>query len=143
MTQRFLNYIPLLFEFEGTVFENDPADPGGATKYGIDQRSHPDINIRNLTADQAKQIYWDSYWNKNNIESMPAKYGEIYFDICVNCGSGRAKQLAAISNNDPIRLLNARDLFYIRLAHNRPKSQKFLRGWLNRDNRLREYLNIR
>ena len=134
--------MPLLFEFEGTVFENDPDDPGGATKYGIDQRSHPEVNIRSLTADQAKKIYWDCYWNKNGIDAMPEKYGEVYFDLCVNSGAGRAKQLAAVSNTDPAQLLRARDLFYIRLAHNRPKSQKFLRGWLNRNNRLREYLKM-
>ena len=41
MTSRFYNkIIPWIFKWEGTVFEKDPDDPGGATKFGIDQMSH-------------------------------------------------------------------------------------------------------
>ena len=39
------------------IAEDDPDDPGGLTKYGIDQRSHPNVDIRNLTEEEAKDIY--------------------------------------------------------------------------------------
>jgi len=53
MTARFKDeIIPWLFKWEGTYYEDDKDDPGGATKFGIDQRSHPHVDIRNLTAEQ-------------------------------------------------------------------------------------------
>jgi hypothetical protein len=39
------------------VVENVPGDDGGLTKYGIDEESHPDVDIANLTRDQAIAIY--------------------------------------------------------------------------------------
>lgn len=36
---------------------NDPADPGGLTKYGISQRAHPTVNISALTENDAIEIY--------------------------------------------------------------------------------------
>ena len=50
--QRFDEFIDVLLAFEteynpdGTVrVERDPADAGGTTKFGIDQRSHPRIRV--------------------------------------------------------------------------------------------------
>src|SRR6478735_11274468 len=53
----FDEYFDWLVPWEGAAYENVPGDPGGPTKYGIDQRSHPDVNIRALTKEQAKAIY--------------------------------------------------------------------------------------
>lgn len=44
-------------------YVNDPNDKGGETKYGIAKRWYPDIDIKNLTLEEAKQIYWKDYWN--------------------------------------------------------------------------------
>jgi lysozyme family protein len=44
-------------------FVNDPNDPGGATKYGISARSYPKLDIENLTADQAKEIFIKDFFN--------------------------------------------------------------------------------
>ena len=141
MTKRFLNTVPFIFKVEGTQFENDPADPGGATRFGIDSRSHPDVDIRNLTADQARAIYWSDYWQKNNCESLSYPLGECFFDICVNNGRARADKLMRISGNASALLRN-RDDFYRRLAAANPAMNRFLKGWLNRDNELRKRLGI-
>src|SRR6266700_2325053 len=45
-------------------YSNDPDDPGGETNYGIDKRSHPDVDIKNLTEAQAIDIYYTDYWQK-------------------------------------------------------------------------------
>ncbi len=142
MTKRFLSMIPYLWSVEGTVFENDPDDPGGATKYGVDQRSHPDVDIRNLTEEQAKEIYWKQYWLKNDCEKLRFPLGEVYFDACVNHGRGRADALLAESK-DAASFLKARDDFYRSLAEKRPRSRKYLKGWLNRNNILRRHLGIK
>jgi lysozyme family protein len=36
---------------------DDPSDPGGLTKYGISQRSYPDLDIAALTEADARAIY--------------------------------------------------------------------------------------
>jgi lysozyme family protein len=41
----------------GTTVENDPHDPGGMTKFGISHKAFPDLDIANLTLEQAKEIY--------------------------------------------------------------------------------------
>lgn len=145
---RFLAMFPWLFDREGRTFETDPDDPGnfhngkfGGTKYGIDFNSHPDVDIRNLTEDRAMQIYWDEYWQKNHCEELPFPMGECYFDTCVNNGAGRAAQLLSISASAGDFLQN-RIAFYKRLAARRPKSQKYLTGWLNRVRLLMMLLKI-
>ena len=35
-------------------YVNNPADPGGETKYGISKRSYPSLNIANLTREMAE-----------------------------------------------------------------------------------------
>lgn len=142
MTPRFLRMIPFLWEWEGVVFENDPDDPGGATKFGIDQRSHPKENIRKLTEARAKQIYFDEYWQANGCEARAPKLGEVYFNACVNCGAGRARKLLAESGGDPGAFLDAQMAFYRRLVDARPKSQKYLKGWGNRVTALRKLLGL-
>ena len=94
MTKRFLEFIPFIFKWEGG-YDNDPDDPGGETKFGIDKRSHPDVDIRNLTREGATGIYWRDYWERNACERMLSPLGEVFFNCCVNCGAGRARKLLA------------------------------------------------
>ena len=46
-----INYV---LENEGGVVD-DPNDPGGLTNFGISQKQYPDLDIRDLTRDQAEQ----------------------------------------------------------------------------------------
>lgn len=46
----------------GYVF--DPDDAGGETNWGIAKRWYPHLNIKLLTKEDAKQIYWKEYWNR-------------------------------------------------------------------------------
>lgn len=134
--------MPWLFEWEGTTFENDPDDPGGATRYGIDKRSHPREDIRNLTADRAKEIYWEEYWVKYGCERYTAPLGEVVFNCAVNAGYGRVQKIFATGASSAGQFLNEQDAFYRRLAEARPKSRKYLKGWLNRTRSLRQLLKI-
>ena len=167
MTERFLNFLPFIFKWEcvldrrgNVIVENDPADPGGETKYGIDKRSHPKVDVKNLTREGATEIYWREYWVKNNCETFPAGLGECYFNACVNCGSGRAAKI----QHDPAYphtaagFLAAQEDFYRRLVAARiesrkahagevewlkeyPDLSKFLPGWLNRTADLPHFVN--
>ena len=136
MTARFKNVIiPWLFDHEGRAYENDPDDSGGATKFGIDQRSHPDVDIKNLTEDQATDIYWLE-WIKDGCDHLPSPLDWIYFDACVNCGNYRASKFIDFSGRDPKKFQQLRIAFYYRLADQNPRLNKFLKGWINRVNDL-------
>jgi len=49
---------------------NDPDDPGGETNFGICKRDHPDLDIRNMTKQQADAIYRAQYWCYDGIKSQ-------------------------------------------------------------------------
>lgn len=136
MSPRFLAFMPFIFEWEGETFENDPDDPGGATKFGIDQRSHPDVNIRALTKDEALAIYW-SEWLADGCGPMPSPYAEVFFNCAVNMGLGRAlqfdRQVAGASIDE---FLTQQENYYRHLAESN-KFHKYLKGWLNRTTALR------
>jgi lysozyme family protein len=161
MNNRFDCIIKFVLDAEGG-YTDDPVDPGGETNYGIDKRSHPDVNIKELTIEEAKDIYFTEYWVKFNCEQYDKPVGEVYFDCCVNTGAKQSnkflqravgtepdgivgpKTLAAIYGADAYKLafkvIDQRQIFYENLAANRPPLKKFLKGWANRNDNLRKYI---
>jgi lysozyme family protein len=132
MTARFKNVIiPWLFEWEGTSYEDDKNDPGGATKFGVDQRSHPSVDIKNLTAEEATDIYWNE-WVKDGCEHLDPPLDWLFFDACVNCGVSRAQKFLTASARDPKKFQKERIDFYNRLADQKPRLAKFRKGWISR-----------
>lgn len=71
-------------------YVNNPADPGGATKYGISQRSYPSIDIASLTLDQARAIYQRDYWDACRCDALTPAVAGLLFDAAVNQGAGWA-----------------------------------------------------
>ena len=138
MTARFLEFIPFVFKWEGG-YCNDPDDPGGETHFGIDRRSHPGVDIRNLTRDGAQAIYWREYWRRFDCERHAKPLGEVFFNACVNCGAGRARKLL-VEAGTADGFLDAQEAFYRRLVEARPVLKKFLKGWLNRTADLRRWI---
>ncbi len=66
---------------------NDEDDHGGETKYGVCQRSNQCVNIKELTIEKAKLMFYAEYWVDMNLEDVrdPDIAAKI-FDICVNFG---------------------------------------------------------
>ena len=85
MSPQFLAFIPFVLDHEGRDFEDDPNDPGGATKFGIDAKDHPGVDIANLTEDEAMAIYWQE-WLDAKADKLPRVIGCVYFDEHVNAG---------------------------------------------------------
>ena len=52
--------IALTIQNEGGYVDS-PLDPGGATKYGVEQRDLPNIPIQTLTVEQATEYYLTNY----------------------------------------------------------------------------------
>lgn len=67
-------------------YSNHQADPGGETRYGISKRAHPDVDVRNLTLAQARQIYLERYWLPLHADAMPESAAIQVFDAAVNHG---------------------------------------------------------
>jgi lysozyme family protein len=67
-------------------YSNNPNDPGGETKYGISKRSYPDLDIKNLTREQAKEIYLRDFWNRLEMDSLPESIVYQLFDFAINSG---------------------------------------------------------
>ena len=72
-------------------YSNHPADPGGETKWGISKTAFPHLDIANLTLEDAKQIYWQRYWNPLILSQLHScKVATEVFEQAVNMGRGRA-----------------------------------------------------
>lgn len=57
----------------GDKITNDPNDPGGLTKFGISQRSHPLVEIKNLSLRQAEEIYRNDYWDNMHLDEIESQ----------------------------------------------------------------------
>lgn len=132
-------------------YTNDPKDPGGETKWGISKRAHPELDIKNLTLEQAlgiyKKDYWDCYRSRGlDLDSVDPDYAIAVFDSGVNCGVGRclAWHDRAKNEKDPTKsLLGLRDEHYFKLVSgNRDRFGKFYKGWINRLNDLKKLCEI-
>lgn len=142
----------------GYVF--DKKDPGGKTKYGISQKAYPSLNIKALTFEEAKKIYFCDYWMKGKFEQIPDEtVATQLFDFSVNLGIRTATivlqralrsvginvqedgllgpvTLSGVKFSEPSTLLAAIKSeaagYYRLIAAKNPSQQKFLNGWLNR-----------
>lgn len=74
---------------EGELVDN-PADPGGLTKYGISQRAYPGVDIKALTLDDAKRLYKRDYWDRAMADQYDGAIGFQLFDAAVNSGVSAA-----------------------------------------------------
>lgn len=73
----------------------DKNDNGGETKYGISKRSYPKVNIKDLTLEDAKEIYYKDFWNTKRLELSLIDNEHIaieLFDTAVNMGIGIASK---------------------------------------------------
>jgi lysozyme family protein len=72
----------ILTNEDGYVF--NPNDPGGETNYGISKRAYPNLDIKNLTRDAAKEIYRRDFWRYDSIVNQDV--ATKIFDIGANQG---------------------------------------------------------
>lgn len=71
-------------------YVNNPADPGGETKWGISKRSYPQINIVALTRDQAIDIYKRDFWQRINADELYDGVAYQTLDFAINSGISTA-----------------------------------------------------
>ena len=92
-------------------YVNNPADPGGETKYGISRRSYPGEDIAGMTLDRAKAIYLRDYWGPAGCDAVPDALRFDLFDMAVNAGVRTAVRcLQRACGADPDGILGPRTL---------------------------------
>lgn len=144
----------------GGKYHKIKGDSGGATKWGISQKAFPKLDIKNLTKEEAIEIYQDSYWNEIKGDSITDQdKANKLFDIVVNIGVGRGvqmfqevltvlgkkividqsfgnKTLEAINDVDKdffiAVLKNKLAVYYLTITKHNRVYAKFLLGWMRR-----------
>lgn len=98
MNTAFLNAFKNVIGVEGK-YQCDPDDSGNwtggkvgegilkGTKYGISASSFPNIDIKNLTLEDAKALYYLHWWHEMKLDEVSDPLiAEEIFDTGVNCG---------------------------------------------------------
>jgi len=132
-------------------YVDDPKDPGGETKYGISKSSYPNVDIKNLTKEQAKDIYRNDFWMFDGIRSQPV--ATKLFDAYVNEGRlairwaqyvsgvsvdgfyGTITEKAINAMDEVVFMVQFRQTWVnhiIDLAESKPSMAKFVDGLLRR-----------
>lgn len=143
-------------------YSTDRRDPGNwtggrvgvgtlkGTKFGLAANTYPNLDIKNLTLAQAKEIYKKDWWDKLGADGMHSAIVFQLWDFAINAGKSRAikelqqavgvpadgiigpQTLAAVNAhdlNDVILSLTAERLkFYTSLS----TFKTYGKGWINR-----------
>jgi lysozyme family protein len=138
-------------------YVNNPNDSGGATKYGITQADIPNVNIADITPEQATEYYIEHYWKNLYSEIDTQVVADKLFDMGVLFGVGTAVKLlqvvlsiipqdgvfgphtlSATNLAEPNSLLNSYHAALVShavgIADAQPKDRVFLVGWIRRIN---------
>ena len=90
-----------LINHEGEEYGID--SNGYGAKFGINQQAHPDVDVKNLSKDEAKQIYKNKYWDEINGDQLnkdDPKMALAGFDMAATAGPETAKRLLKESGGD-------------------------------------------
>lgn len=153
---------------ESSRFQKDPGDSGNwtggevgkgelkGTKYGISAAQYPELDIENMTADQAASIYRETYWKQHysDIESQPV--ANKLFDMGVLFWVATAVKVlqtvlsipadgvfgpdtvAHVNGADPVSLLAAFKTGMVThataITDAKPEKRKYWGGWVRRIN---------
>lgn len=134
-------------------FTDDPDDPGGRTNHGITQKVYrewkgdPDADVERITMQEVGAIYRSNYWNAL-CDGVPDPLATVLFDTAVNCGVGRTRRwlLDAPGGTGTVNaakyVMLTRRSHYEALAVSNPRMTKYLHGWMNRVDALKEEVGL-
>ena len=156
MVRLFNKCVDVVLSHEGG-YVNHPSDPGGETNFGICKKYFPDEDIKNMTVERAKELYYLKYWLPMNLFGIEDEMAVLHiFDHGVNAGRytaiRMAQRIAGVKEDGlcgPITragvngyrgnfvkmYMEARKTYYNDLVERKPELNIFLRGWINRVNR--------
>lgn len=100
MSEPFDDCIAFVLAREGG-YVNDPRDPGGETRWGISKRAYPEIDIKTLSLNEAKAIYYADYWKPCQCDEFAAPISLCVLDAAVNSGNDTAIRMLQEALNIP------------------------------------------
>lgn len=117
---RFESMIEYVLKWEGEYSDSE-FDKGGETNYGISKATFPEIDVKNLTLEEAKKLYKKYYYNPNRhlFDDVDASSTDpMYvnrtqrlqmelFDSIINMGQGNAMRVLQTTLNvfSPLKLV--------------------------------------
>lgn len=107
-------------------------DLGGATRWGIAERYHPGVDVRNLTREQAIAIYNTEYWQKCGCDALPGPLDILHFDTAVNLGPDDADRCMKASGGSFDRYALLRIATYADKVARHPERVRWFHGWVGR-----------
>lgn len=153
-------------------FVDDRDDRGGRTNKGVTQKTYdsfrkrqslPPKDVLHISDDEVADIYETMYWKKARCHLLRDKLAFCHFDTAINMGPNRAVRIiqratgctedgifgpgtqkaceACDLGQALITYCDIRDGLYHQFAR-RPRQEKFLKGWMNRLNSLRQALGL-
>lgn len=135
-------------------YSDHPADPGGATRFGITERVARDFgfrgDMRDLPIETAKLIYRTLYWDRCQCDQIPSWLAGQVFDAAVNSGVRQAaiwlqravgaqpdgaigaKTIACAQRADPGTAVARFNAHRLQFMTDLPTWPAFSRGWTRR-----------
>lgn len=127
-------YTRYLAPVEGGMVAEDGRS-GAPANFGINQAANPDIDVANLTQDEAKKVLYDRYYVRSGADKLPPALSAIHADTAVNAGVETAQRMLQASGGDPEKYLKLREDYYKSLGQ--PENEE---NWMNRNAKLTEYV---
>lgn len=120
-----------MLKVEGGYNASD-GNSGAPVNFGINQRTNPDIDVKNLTRDGAIKLYRERYWNAIDAGNLPGQLQATAMDAAVNQGVGWTKQALAEAGGDVAKFNELRRERYRAIAASDPAQARYLKTWLTR-----------
>jgi lysozyme family protein len=124
-------------------------------------------SVELITDYEVSEIYYKSYWMEGDCDKLPDKLNIVHFDTCVNCGCRQASKFLqravnavddGVIGNRTIDMVNnyistygvnyiiteylkERSEFYYALVEKDPSQKVFIKGWQNRIENLKSYID--
>lgn len=162
---KFQRVLHLVLNWEGG-YVNRKEDPGGATNFGITQRAYdgyrhsrnlPLVQVKQIAQSEVEDIYRAFYWAPTHADEFPYPLALLLFDSAVEWGVHDAfikivdaslglplipaKALEFLKKKNlrqaVIDICNARIAARYKRIAQAPKSVIFLKGWLNREGKIK------
>jgi len=162
MTDTLKTAMEWILKIEGG-YVDDPTDRGGETKFGISKTTYPNLDIANLTIEEAMEVYRVDYWDAYRCGELNPVPGVLLFDAVVQHRPKVAVRLLqesadchmdGIMGPNTIASANQRDARQLMLDNIRERAMyyhsivvadssqvKFLPNWYRRLPMLQQFIN--
>lgn len=129
-------------------FADEVGDRGGATSFGISSKFYPKqfAEHQKILKEKGpraarryrKAFFKGEFYDKVVDKTMSPAQAKVMFDTAINSGVSTAKRLYKKAGGDVNKFLDLREEFVEKIVKNDSSQSKFLQGWKNRIQSLRD-----